>query len=367
MSLAAYLAQRLALPYPSRAAISTCRSKHAMKRTWGEEGLPCPEAQIVREVQDLLRFLRHLRRPVVLKPLTGSGSELVLMCRDPAEARAAYATISARLEKHQDGGLYGWAQQDPTRLDPRQIFLAEEFVAGTEYSCDFVLDDEGARIVRTARKIVAAEPPGTAVAYELPATLPQELDRSLRGLLAVAARSLGLHRALVMVDFIIRDNRILLLEMTPRIGGDCLPPLIRCSCGLDMIGLALDFAVGRAVDIPPRDRWERLAGVQLRSLRAGWIKRLSAAALLADPRVRECHLRRQVGHAIRLPPEDYDSWMLGHAIFAPTPGHELTEECAEIAALLELEVTSAPPVAAASAQAAPVALRNGRTPQEDPR
>jgi len=56
----------------------------------------------------------------------------------------------------------------------------------------------------------------------------------------------------------------------------------------------------------------------------------------ADGRVVECVLKYGVGHRVVLPPEDYDSRILGYAIFAPRDENRLEDECAEIEAKLDV-------------------------------
>jgi len=64
--------------------------------------------------------------------------------------------------------------------DPRRTFAIEEFVAGDEYSCDFVLDRGRAEIIRTAHKLPATDMAvGTILAYEVPAALPARSTREL--------------------------------------------------------------------------------------------------------------------------------------------------------------------------------------------
>jgi hypothetical protein len=141
-----------------------------------------------------------------------------------------------------------------------------------------------------------------------------------------------------MLDFIVRGGNAVMIEMAPRPGGDCLPPLLMRSCGMDILGLALDFAAGSPVATSDPSTWRRLAGVRLFASRPGVISRIDANALREDQRVVECHLKRDPGHRVVLPPEDYDSRLLGHVIFEPSAPGKIEDECFEIAAKLEVEV-----------------------------
>jgi biotin carboxylase len=163
-----------------------------------------------------------------------------------------------------------------------------------------------------------------------------------------AAAALGIERSICMVDFIVREGNIYLLEMTPRLGGDCLPPLVFHSSGLDMLNLALDFAQELRAAIPPLAEWRPLVGLKLFATRSGVISRISADSLLSDPRVCEVHLRRGVGHHVILPPEDYDSWWLGYAVFEPASSENVAEECRELSSKLDVSLETEPWVTAAT-------------------
>jgi biotin carboxylase len=142
-----------------------------------------------------------------------------------------------------------------------------------------------------------------------------------------AARALGLTHSICMVDFIVTSDEITFLELTPRIGGDCLPPLVRQSCGLDTIGLALDFAEGRMCPIPEKELWTRLVGLRLFSSSTGTLSEIRTEMAAQDLRVREIYLKYARGHKIVLPPVDYNSWMLGHVIFEPDNDLSVMEQC----------------------------------------
>ena len=55
----------------------------------------------------------------------------------------------------------------------------------------------------------------------------------------------------------------------------------------------------------------------------------------------ETYLKYGPGHRVVLPPEDYGSRILGHAVFAPSSTDQIERECAEIAAKLTLDMEPA--------------------------
>jgi len=340
ISTAAFIAHSFGLSYPSTEAVAKCRDKYACKQFWRQAGLPCPDAEIVHNASDAISFLHKINGPAVLKPLTGSGSELILLCSTEDECVVAFNTLQSRLAHHLDLRMYAPYVCNRKKVDPRRVFVIEEFVRGDEYSCDFVVDGDHVEIIRIARKILDTKQAfGTTLAYLLPSPLPEGLEEnSFRNQLSTAAKSLGLDRAICMLDFVVRDNRTFMIELAPRPGGDCIPPLLLNSCGTDILGCTLDFAEGHPFISNESLQWRPLVGVRLFAKCSGEIWQIDSSALFKDHRVVESHLKRGPGHRVVLPPEDYESRLLGHVIFEPTGPESIENECIEIASKLKIEM-----------------------------
>lgn len=339
LGLSASLARELALPFPSSAAVASSRNKFTARTLWQNNGVTCPKSIKVRTADEVQAFLTETNGPVVIKPLTGSGSELVFKCTDTRQCSLAFATIKNRLARHENTRMY--ADEDPSSVltSARKEFVVEEFVAGMEYSSDVIVDGGSIHIIRTARKIPApSQSFGTTLAYVLPGVLPENIaECELHDQILRASGALGIDRAVCMVDFIVQDGTVSLLEMTPRVGGDCLPPLISSSCGLDTITLALDFAQGKKLSIPEKSRWRPLVGLRVFADTAGIIRRIDESSARDDPRVIRVHIAHSAGSTVVLPPDDYDSRILGYVIFSPSTA-DIEQECYELAAKLAVEM-----------------------------
>lgn len=339
MQLSSKIARELSLPYVSSEAVSACRNKFASKTIWREAGLPCPRAELVKDVTEARQFLERSPCGAVIKPVAGSGSEYVFLCANKRECASAIRTMNrklAELRKNPRKPLYSRDHSTPER----GFYVMEEFVLGAEFSCDFIIFGKRLEILRLAQKVPArGRAFGTTLAYILPGRLPPSLDINLfRNQLRKAARSLGVERAICMLDFIVRDGEAIMLEMTPRPGGDCLPPLILRSCGMDMLGVAMDFSTGRLPIVPKPPKWRQLVGLRLFATEPGVIERLDASRLQTDKRVVECHVKRGPGDKVLLPPDDYDSQLLGYVIFKPSVPDNIEDECLELADMLKLKM-----------------------------
>jgi biotin carboxylase len=334
MELAAHLGQSYDLPYPSIQAVNNCRNKFLSKTLWQAHDLHTPKARIIRSETEAAHFFQEFGGLCVLKPLSGSGSELIYRCDSIQECEHNYREIRNGLNRSGDNRLFR------SLSAPEPAILAEEFIAGNEYSCDFVIDKERVEIIRITRKIISAEGPfGTALGYLLPGILPAETDEpELCQTLYRSAAALGLRRAICMLDFMIDNGRIVLLEMAPRPGGDCLPFLLRHCYHLDVLKLLLDFSRQRPLRLNRRLELPPSVGLRLHARQSGILKKIDSHRLQSDARISEIHLTRQTGHLIKMPPDDYDSWLLGHIIFEPDGDSEVESQCLALLDKLIVEI-----------------------------
>ena len=311
MELAATLAQEFSLPYPSVQSVNNCRNKYLTKTLWARHNLVTPRVLQIRSATEAVHFFQDLGGPCVLKPPGGSGSELIFRCDSARACRHNFIKIIDGLQQRRNNRLYkSFRTADP-------VILAEEFVMGEEYSCDFVIENGRVEVIRLTRKILSSRGPfGTALGYLLPGPLPEEIkEHDFKQTLYQSALALGINRAICMLDFMVCKNQIVLLELSPRPGGDCLPSLLRRCWNLDMITLYLDFCQQRPWRLQKPANLNPCLGLRLHAGCSGSLKKVDTRQLQHDSRVREIHLTRQPGHQIIMPPDDYDSWLLGHIIF----------------------------------------------------
>jgi biotin carboxylase len=334
MELASVLAREYTLSYPSVQAVKNCRDKFLSKLLWKKQGLHTPRVKQIGSETEAADFFRELGGACVLKPVSGSGSELIFGCQDTLTCEKRFRDIQQGLQQRRGNRLYkSFFLDDP-------VILAEALVDGDEYSCDFVFENGQAQVIRLTRKILSSSGPfGTALGYLLPAQLPASVDKDdFLQTLAASAGALGLVRAVCMLDFIIHKDQIVLLELAPRPGGDCLPFLLRRCWNLDMLKLLLDFSRGRPLRLNKKADLGTCIGLRLHASIGGTLKKVDVGHLQQDKRVDEVYLKHRPGHRIKMPPEDYDTWILGHVIFHPDGHSEPQVQCRELLEKLIVEI-----------------------------
>jgi len=340
MELASLVAARLGRDFISPECVRLIRNKYLTREVWRKHRLPSPAAEIVYTQNDVVSFFDRVHGPVVLKPISGSGSEFVFKCTTRSECSRAFMTIKSRLTYPPDERMYPDGSRTSPQYNPRTSFVVEEFVEGEEFSCDFVVDGDSTKMLRIAEKVIARDQAfGTTLAYIIPGRMPDGVDiAELERIAGASARSLGIERSVCMLDFMIRDGKPVLIELSPRPGGDCLPYLMLWSGNFDILAYTLNFAEGIPCSTPDYAIWKPHVGLRLLAEQEGTISELAEQAVSADSRVREVKLKRTAGHRIVLPPFDYDSRSLGRVIFRPDANVDILTQCSEIRGKLRVNM-----------------------------
>ncbi len=102
--------------------------------------------------------------------------------------------------------------------------------------------------------------------------------------------------------------------------------------------MTLDFARNRQLRPGHYRTNGSLVGLKLHARNAGTLRYINREPLIYDPRVDNVYFTRQPGSKIQIPPDDYDSWVLGHVIFKPFPQVDLPVQLNELSEQLAVEI-----------------------------
>ncbi len=341
--LASRLGSELGLRFPTWEAIARCRSKFETKKTWTGSGVASPIASIASSLPETIAFFRNHGENMVLKPLAGSGSELLFHCKDEPDVSKAVTVLEEELPKRKANPLFRPFPNPAgdSLIDPCSCWVAEEFISGPEFSCDFVLQEGEVFFIRETGKIKATDKPfGSVLAYTVPPRYPVGFQkRVLKEVLKKATNSLGFDWGYFMVDYILHQGTPILIEMTPRPGGDSIPELVRAATGLDTLAFYLDFVQGdfkepEEVSLPP----ESFASLNFFAPREGTIEVLDGGKVRDCPHVKKLFFKKKTGERVILPPKDYDNRLLGYCIIEAKPGLDLLVETPRLQQLLEVRI-----------------------------
>lgn len=228
VATAAALAARFGLPAPDAEAVRAARDKSWQRRALQAGGVAAPAYRAVSSAADAVAAADEIGYPVVLKPVSGSGSVGVRACHD-ADETARHATA-----------LFADASGDAR-------VLVEELVEGAEFSVE-VFDG---RTIGVTRKHLGAPPAFVEAGHDYPAPVD---DRTARTLAETALRGTEILRlgwGPLHWELRMRDGVAVPMEVNPRLAGGFIPELVRHAHGIDLIEQTVRRVVGLPVDVEP--------------------------------------------------------------------------------------------------------------------
>lgn len=215
---AALLADELGLPGCGVPAALVCRNKLLQRQVFERHGIPQPDFHLAHGAGDALRWARD-RYPVVLKPLSGTGSVGVRVIADRA-------------------GLASWAAG---RTGP---FLVEEFCAGAEYSVEGVVRRGDLAFSTVTAKTVTPPPYRVELAHRVPAALPPGAGPALGELARRVVAATRVDTALVHLEVKVGPAGAAVIELAARGAGDHILDATRAALGVDLYDAGVALAAG---------------------------------------------------------------------------------------------------------------------------
>jgi argininosuccinate lyase len=231
LPVAAEVAAALGLPGPAWEAVDRCRDKANQRRDASAHGLPVPGHVVASTVAEAVAGADLLGWPVVVKPVTGSGSVGVRRCAGRAEVAGHTGRLLATTVNER--GL-----PVPGRV------LVEQHVAGPEYSVEVF----GDTVVAVVAKHLGPPPHFVEVGHDLPADVPGG-DGALRALALQALRAMGLGFGAAHVEIRLAACGPVLVEVNPRLAGGMIPELVRAATGVDLVAAQVAAATGAPVTV----------------------------------------------------------------------------------------------------------------------
>lgn len=180
-----------------------------------------PNIAICKSFQDLTSFLiKYGQDGIVIKPRKGSGSKSVVHIHNELELQH-----------------FEWENKPAD-------YIVEEYIKGQEYGGDFFV--ENGDIVfyfPTLKKVNQFKVPIAHLQLR-----PNVETYKLYAFLQELSNKMKLEDGIYNVDIIIRNNQPFLIDLAPRIGGNCIPQLNYLANGINEWGMLSQWLVYGQID-----------------------------------------------------------------------------------------------------------------------
>lgn len=289
---AARMAADMGLRGPSADAIELCRNKYRQRRRLVDAGIRVPACWAVADGAQAAEAGAALELPVVVKPVAGSGSVGVRLCRDFDEiVRHAQALADAA----------------PPDLATPPV-LVERFVDAPEFS----VETFAGAVVGVTCKHLSQPPLFVETGHDYPATIEPASRRMVEDAALRTLDVLDLSWGATHIELRLTPEGPVIIEVNPRLAGGFIPELVRLACGVDLIDATIRRLVGQPIDLAPTRR----SHASIRFLQPAMAGVLTAVEgmdeALSIAGVQEVVLYRRVGEAVALHGDFRDR--IGHVI-----------------------------------------------------
>ena len=321
----AAVTERLGLPTIGTGVAHRMTHKIAMRRTLAEEGVPQPPFAAVRSLAEGRAALETVGLPAVLKPVDSGGQRGLFRIETAGD-----------LESHLHSAL---------AESPGREAILEGFVEGTEMNGIVVVRNGDARMVTLSDRL---RPDGVGFGVGWIHLYPASIHSDQLGLAErVAERSvaaLGLRDGIAFPQLIASpDGGVSVVEVAARIPGGQMADLVRHAVGVDLVELALRFALGEPIpDDVALPRFSQPLAIRFLTaspgpLPTGTVTRVGPLdAVLGQRGVVQAETYLTVGETIR--PVRLDGDRRGYVIATAPTSIEALQRAEQAAGLLEVEV-----------------------------
>ena len=240
--VAALAAEQLGLAHNPPWAAAATRNKVSMRRALEKAEVPQPTFRVLGPNDDPAALAQEVGFPLVVKPLSLSGSRGVIRVDDPGDLES----IAERVRQ-----INAVACRDPS-----EPLLLEAFVSGPELAVEGMLTKGRLEVLAIFDKPQPLEGPFfEETIYVTPSRIHPEIVEEVVRITAAATAGLGLIEGPIHAELRITDARPRIIEVAARsIGGICGRSLKFGLLGTSLETLILRHALGRPVQHPAVDR-----------------------------------------------------------------------------------------------------------------
>lgn len=211
-------------------------NKYLMREAFEAAGVPVPLHTLA--LPDRLPA-GELPYPVIVKPVDRSGSRAINKVETPEGLLEA-------VEKACEASFCGEA-------------IVEEFIEGTEYSCECISYEGTHHLLALTRKHTSGAPHFIEHGHDEPSGIPEPLIPTIEKAVFAGLDALGIRYGASHTEFFLTsDNEVRIVEIGARMGGDFIgSDLVQLSTGYDFLRMVIDVGCGREPELVRGNHFDR--------------------------------------------------------------------------------------------------------------
>lgn len=219
-----YTCDQLKLSGLKERAATISGNKLLMKEAFMDAQVNTAKFVKVSSREELLSAVEKLEFPVIVKAIDLQGSRGISIVRSIDNIYQAF---------------------DYTMQETREDYcIIEEFLEGYEFGAQAFVAAGEVLFVLPCGDITYQANTNIPVGHYAPLELENDILKQVEEQARKAIEAIGLDNCAVNIDFILKDNKVYVIELTGRIGANCLPQITSIYYGIDIYKMIIDMAVG---------------------------------------------------------------------------------------------------------------------------
>lgn len=208
----------------SEKAAIMCNDKSKMKKAFMEHGVSTAQYFEVATEKELEISLGKINLPVIVKATDLQGSRGIYIAKTKEEAIKGFT--------------------EAMRLTRRSYCIVEEYIEGWEFGAQAFVKDGEILFVMPHGDNTYMSHTAVPVGHYVPLDCNQDVNRQTEVAVRSAIRALSLNNCAVNVDLILKDGTVYVIELTGRVGANCLPELVEINYGVEYYKMIAALAIG---------------------------------------------------------------------------------------------------------------------------
>ena len=219
-----YTCEKLNLSGLSENSAKLSGDKLLMKSAFMNNGVNTARFKKVTTTDDLSLVDNEFNYPMIVKAVDLQGSRGI------------------NIVHNKDELLIGF---NDTMNETRKDFcIVEEFIEGYEFGAQAFVVNNKVLYVLPCGDITFLGKTNIPVGHYAPFECDNEMWESIYSESVKAINAIGLNNCAVNIDMILKDGKVYMIELTGRVGANCLPQLTSIYYGIDVYKLIIDTALG---------------------------------------------------------------------------------------------------------------------------
>ena len=284
----------------SRETALRATNKHLMREAFEAYGAPSPKSYCTADVDEGWKLFQSLGGKAILKPSRNSGSRGV-------------AEIDKSLSLADFRPLFERARSESRDSS----VMVEEFVEGPEFSVEIIVWKGKVNVLQVTDKKTTEAPYFVELGHSQPSLFPSDVVAAVRDAAVKGVEALRLNDCAAHAEVKYQDGKPYIMEIGARLGGDFISTeLTHLSTGIDMVGAAIDVAMGIEPNLAAQAEPQGVA-IRYFTPKPGVVCSIEGLELLQRPEVYDAEIYVKPGDEVRVVKSSLDR--SGHIIVtAPT-------------------------------------------------